>query len=190
MARTLAEADAQAIETPDDVARLPSWLLDRLHPREPFEERPLEQLQRCVEPQQLLHRGWKRAVVRTQPLQLVRVAEQCPPADQRGVHGGFVAGVEQQHARPDELILGCRVVRDRHRGPQLLVHGIGVGHERDVLGAKRMPGGYRPTAEATGAARGTTLSRSLREGRMHTEITFVDGKAADFDETADVKMTP
>jgi len=25
---------------------------------------------------------------------------------------------------------------------------------------------------------------------MHTEITFVDGKAADFDETADVKMTP
>src|SRR5438309_9602740 len=40
MARTLAEADAQAIETAEDVARLPSWLLDRLHPREPFEEGP------------------------------------------------------------------------------------------------------------------------------------------------------
>src|SRR5438876_9221170 len=40
MARTLAEADAQAVETSDDVARLPSRLLDRLHPREPFEERP------------------------------------------------------------------------------------------------------------------------------------------------------
>jgi hypothetical protein len=25
---------------------------------------------------------------------------------------------------------------------------------------------------------------------MHTEITFVDGKAVSFDETADVKMTP
>jgi hypothetical protein len=25
---------------------------------------------------------------------------------------------------------------------------------------------------------------------MHTEITFVDGKATTFDETADVKMTP
>jgi hypothetical protein len=25
---------------------------------------------------------------------------------------------------------------------------------------------------------------------MHTEITFIDGKATTFDETADVKMTP
>src|SRR2546430_16919345 len=146
MARTLAEADAQAVETPDDVARLPSRLLDRLHPREPLEERPergleleategrteaevdpgaeaqmrvrrpaevelvglvehrgitvgrsedepelgpardrrpvelerfedptLEQLQRCVEPQQLLHRGRKQAMVGAQPQQLVGV---------------------------------------------------------------------------------------------------------------------
>src|SRR6266699_1472035 len=137
MARTLAEADAQAVETANDVARLPSRFLDRLHPREPFEERPergleleaterraeaevdpgaeaqmrvrgpaelepvglvehlgiavgrtedepelgsardrcavelegfedppLEQLQRCVETQQLLHRGRKQAGVR------------------------------------------------------------------------------------------------------------------------------
>src|SRR5439155_19467374 len=46
---------------------------------------------------------------------------------------------------------------------------------------------HRPRPPGAG---GGTLRRPLWEGRMHTEITFVDGKAADFDETADVKMTP
>src|SRR6059058_5413396 len=40
MAGTLAEPDPQPRETADDVARLPSWFLHRLHAREAFEEHP------------------------------------------------------------------------------------------------------------------------------------------------------
>src|SRR6476646_7082523 len=153
MSRTLAEPDAEPGETADDVTRLPSRLLDRLHPGEAFEERAerrleleaaerraetevdpgaeaqmrvrrpaevhaigpvedlrvpvgrsedeaelgaardrgaveierledpsLEQLQRGVEPQELLDRGWDEGVLGTEPPQLVGVAEERPPA--------------------------------------------------------------------------------------------------------------
>src|SRR6266550_5112386 len=188
MSRTLAEPDAEPGETADDVTRLPSRLLDRLHPGEAFEERSerrleleaaerrtetevdpgaeaqmrvrcspevhaiglvedlgvavarsedeselgaardrraveserledpsLEQLERGVEPQQFLDRGRDEPVLSTEPLQLVGVAEERPPAEKRGVHGCLVPGVEQQHAGPDELVL---------REPFTLVHDL------------------------------------------------------------------
>src|SRR6476661_543874 len=185
MSRTLAEPDAEPGETADDVTRLPSRLLDRLHPGEAFEERSerrleleaaerrtetevdpgaeaqmrvrrppevqtiglvedlriavgrpedeadlgaardrraveierledpsLEQLERGVEPKQLFDRRWDERVFGAEATQLVRVPEERPPAEERGVDGGLVPGVEEQHAGPDELVLGQPLTLD------------------------------------------------------------------------------
>src|SRR6476659_1551917 len=82
---------------------------------ERLEDPSLEQLQRGVDPQQLFDRGGDEGGLRAEPLQLVGVAEERPPAEERRVHGGLVPGVEQQHAGPDELVL---------REPFTLVHDL------------------------------------------------------------------
>src|SRR6476619_2719807 len=93
---------------------------------ERLEDPSLEQLQRGVEPQQLFDRRGDEGVLGTEPLQLVGVAEERPPAEERGVHGGLVAGVEQQHARPDELVLreAFTLVRDLDQLGDQIVAGV------------------------------------------------------------------
>lgn len=62
-------------------------------------------------------------MVRAQGGQLVRVAEQRPPAVDRGVHGGLVARVEQQDAGGDHLLLGepvALVVRGDEPGDEVV----------------------------------------------------------------------
>ena len=66
----------------------------------------LEHLQRGVVAHQLLDRGGQQRRVGAQPRQLVGVAEQRPPAVAGHVHGRLVAGVQQQHAGADQLVLG------------------------------------------------------------------------------------
>jgi hypothetical protein len=56
-------------------------------------------------------------------LERARGAEQRPPADARRVHGGLVAGVQQQDARADELVLGqalALVQDERELGDEVL----------------------------------------------------------------------
>jgi len=43
---------------------------------------------------------------RLQQRELVGIAEQRPPAVPGHVHGGLVAGVQQEHAGADQLVLG------------------------------------------------------------------------------------
>ena len=45
-------------------------------------------------------------MVGSKELELVGVAKQRPPAVAGDVHGGLVAGVQEQHAGPDQLVLG------------------------------------------------------------------------------------
>ena len=76
----------------------------------------LEHLQGGVVAQQLVDRPGQQAGLAAEPGQLVGVAEQLPPADAGEVHGGLVAGVEQQHHGADELVLGELVAAVDHLG--------------------------------------------------------------------------
>ena len=121
----------------------------------------LEHRQRGVVAQQLLDRGRDQAVVGAQAFEALRVAEQRPPGVAGGVHGRLVAGVEQQHAGADQLVLaealaprpsalirsspGSRTPgagqlaqvagelhRGAHRGALDLVGGVQLVHAADV----------------------------------------------------------
>ena len=90
---------------------------------ERLEHPPLEHLEGSVEPQQLLDRVREQGSVLAQLLQLVGVPEQRPPSDQRRVHRRLVTGVQEQHARADELVLGegLALVHDpREAGDEVL----------------------------------------------------------------------
>ena len=71
-----------------------------------LEHPSFEQLQRRVEPHQLLDRDWQQGGVGTQPCERVGVPEQRPPAVAGDVHGRLVSRVQQQHAGADQLVFG------------------------------------------------------------------------------------
>jgi hypothetical protein len=67
---------------------------------------PLEHLERGVVAHQLLDGRARQRGVGPEPLELVGVAEQRPPSVAGDVHRGLVARVQQEHAGPDQLVLG------------------------------------------------------------------------------------
>ena len=73
---------------------------------ERLEHPPLEHLQRRVVSKELVDRVRQQGAVLAQPLQVVGMTEQRPPPDEGRVHGRLVTGVEDEHARPDQLVLG------------------------------------------------------------------------------------
>ena len=87
----------------------------------------LEQLQRRVEAHELLDRRRQQRPVRAQPLQLVGVRQQREQAVAADVDRRLVAGVEQQDAGGDQLVLGQPValgVAHLHQvGEQVVARG-------------------------------------------------------------------
>ena len=76
---------------------------------ERFEHPPLEHRQRRLEPQQLFDRRREQRRIGAELLQPMGIPEEGPPTEERRVHRRLVAGVQQEDARPDELVLRERL---------------------------------------------------------------------------------
>ena len=100
------------------------------------------QLQRALEAQQFLHRAAQQFGLLLQALQLVGVAQQRVQAVADQVGGGLVAGVEQEDAVVQQLVLAelTLVVAAQQPGQHV---GVGVAGPPAALGhqrAQKVPG--------------------------------------------------